>query len=93
MRPTLAIGAFGTEASQVVWAQAPPYMLLRAYWSQWTESHVVVWARRQARHGIDMKIQALLTIGAVAVAHEEIALRHLTEVVFVQKLTWHAFLA
>lgn len=93
MRSTLALWAFRTESSQVVWAQASPYVLLGAYRPQWTKSHVIVRTRRQSRHGIDVKIQALLAIGAVAVAHEEIALRHLTEVIFVQKLTWHALLA
>jgi hypothetical protein len=40
-----------------------------------------------------MQVQTLLAIGAVAIAHEEVALGHLAEVVFVQELAGHALFA
>lgn len=40
-----------------------------------------------------MQVQTLLAVGAVAVAHEEVALGHLAQVVLVQKLTVLALFA
>ena len=42
---------------------------------------------------IDVQIQALITVGAVPVAHKKVALGHLAQVVLVQKLARLALLA
>lgn len=68
-------------------------MLLRTQRSQRTKAHVVVRTRRQLGQRIDVQVQTLLAVGAVAVAHEEVALGHLAQVVLVQKLTVLALFA
>lgn len=93
MRARLALRPIGTEPREIVHAQLPPHVLLRAQRAQRTEAHVVVRARRQLRQRVDVQVQALLAVGAVAVAHEEVALGHLAQVVLVQKLALLALLA
>lgn len=93
MRPRLALRPIGTEAREIVHAQLPPHVLLRAQRAQRTEAHVVVRARRQLRQRVDVQVQALLAVGAVAVAHKKVALGHLAQVVLVQKLALLALLA
>lgn len=93
MRTQLALRPIGTEPREVVHAQLPPYVLLRAQRPQRTKAHVVVRTRRQLRQRVDVQVQALLAVGAVAVAHEEVALGHLAQVVLVQKLALLALFA
>lgn len=93
MRPGLTLGPIRAEPSEVVRAQLPADVLLRAPRPQRAEPHIVVRAGRQPAHGVDVEIQALVAVGAVPVAHEEVALGHLAEVVLVQELAVLALLA
>lgn len=93
MSSFLAVRAVRAEACEVVWAELSSDVLFRAHWPERAESHVVVRARRQLGQRIDVQIQTLFTVGAVAVAHEEVALRHLSQIVLVQELAGDAFLA
>lgn len=93
MRPHLALRPIRTKPREIVRAQLPPHVLLRAQRAQRTKAHIVVRTRRQLRQRIDVQIQTLLAVGAVPVAHEEVALGHLTQVVLVQKLALLALLA
>lgn len=68
-------------------------MFLAAPRTQWTEALVIVRTRRQLGLRVNVQVQALLAVGAVAVAHEEVALRHLAEVVLVQELARLALFA
>lgn len=86
MRTLLTRLPIGTETRQVIRAQPPPHMLLTAIGPQRTEALVVVRAGRQLALGVDVEVQALVAVGAVAVPHEEVALGHLAQVVLVQEL-------
>ncbi|RYC62642.1 hypothetical protein CHU98_g3547, partial [Xylaria longipes] len=66
---------------------------LAAAGAEGAEAAVVVRAGRQLAEGVNVQVQTLVTIGAVAVAHKEIALGHLAQVVFVQELATLALLA
>lgn len=93
MRSLLAIRAIWAEPSQVEVAQLAADVLFRANRPKWAKAHVVVWARRQLRHGIEMEIEALFAVGAVAVSHEKVAFRHLSQIIFVQEFARNAFFA
>lgn len=93
MRAHLALGPVGAEPGEVERAQLPPDVLLRAPRPQRAEAHVVMRARRQPAQRVDVQVQTLVTVGAVPVAHEEVALGHLAQVVLVQELAVLALLA
>ncbi|KAL7821923.1 hypothetical protein V8C26DRAFT_391403 [Trichoderma gracile] len=93
MRANLALRPVRTEPREIEDTQLPPHVLLRTHRPQRTEAHVVVRTRRQLRQRIDVQVQTLLAVGAVPVAHEEVALGHLAQVVLVQKLAVLALLA
>lgn len=93
MRAALALGSLRAEASEVKRAQLAPDVLLGANGAERAEAHVVVRAGRQLGHGVDVEVQALLAVGAVAVAHEEVALGHLAQIVLVQELAGDALFA
>lgn len=86
MRALLARGAVRAETGEVARAQLAADVLLAACRAQRAETLVVVGARRQLGLGVDVQIQTLVAVRAVAVAHEEVALRHLAQVVLVQEL-------
>lgn len=90
---TLALGPVGTEPREVKLAQLPPHMLLGAVRTQRTKAHVVVRTRRQLGRRVDVQVQTLLPVGAVAVAHEEVALGHLAQVILVEEFAVLALLA
>lgn len=93
VRAHLALGPVGAEPGEVEGTQLPPHVLLRAPGPKRAEAHVVVRARRQPAQRVDVQIQALVAVGAVPVAHEEVALGHLAQVVLVQELAVLALLA
>ena len=97
--PPARMGAFvahlavGAEAGQVKGANLPPDVLLGAVGTEGAEAPLVVGAGRQLGGRVDVQIEALIAVGAVAVAHEEVALGHLAQVVLVQELARRALLA
>lgn len=68
-------------------------MLLAAIGAQGAEALVVVRAGRELGLGVDVQVEALVAVRAVAVPHEEVALGHLAQVVLVQELAALALLA
>lgn len=93
VRAVLAPGTLGAESDQVIHAQLPPHVLLATPRTERTEALVVVRAGRQLGLRVNVQVQALLAVGAVPVAHEEVALGHLAEVVLVQELARLALFA
>lgn len=68
-------------------------MLLAAIRPQGAEALVVVRTGRELGLGVDVQVEALVAVRAVAVADEEVALGHLAQVVLVQELAALALLA
>lgn len=91
--PLLAGAAVGAEAGEVVRAQLAADVALAAAGAQLAEAALVVGAGRQLAARVDVQVQALVAVGTVAVAYEEVALGHLTQVVLVQELAALALLA
>lgn len=90
---SLALRSVGAEPGQIEHAQLPPDVLLGAPRAKRAEAHVVVRTGRQATQRVDVEVQALVAVGAVAVPHEKVALGHLAQVVLVQELAVLALLA
>lgn len=61
-------------------------MSLVAFWTQGAKPAVVVGAGGKFGRGVDVEVEALVPVGAVAVADEEVAFGHLAEVVLVEEL-------
>ncbi|KAK5636863.1 hypothetical protein RRF57_012575 [Xylaria bambusicola] len=93
MSPFLARFTIGTEASEIAQAQLPSHMSLAAIRAERAEAAVVVWARREFGQRVDVQVQTLVAVGAVPVAHEEVAFGHLAQVIFVQELASFALFA
>lgn len=93
MRALLAEFAFGAEAGEVVYAQLPPHMPLATVGAERAEAALVVWARGEFAQRVDVQVETLVAVGAVAVAHEEVALRHLTQIVLVEEFASFTLLA
>lgn len=93
MRASLAGGAVGAEAGEVEEADAAADVFLGAAGAEGAEALVVVRAGRELGLRVDMEVEALLAVGAVAVAGEEVALGHLAEVVLVEELAVLALFA
>ena len=93
MTADLAVRPVRAEPGEVEQAGLAPDVLLGAVGAEGAEAHVVVRAGREAAEGVDVQVQALVAVGAVAVAHEEVALGHLPQVVLVQELAVLALLA
>ncbi|TLS24791.1 hypothetical protein PpBr36_08472 [Pyricularia pennisetigena] len=89
----LAQPAVGAEAAEVVGAQVAPDVLLAAPGAERTEALVVVRTGRQLALRVDVQVQALLAVLAVAVADVKVALGHAAQVVLVQELAPVALLA
>lgn len=93
VRAALALGPVRAEAREVKGAELAADVLLGADGPQRAEAHVVVRAGRQLGQRVDVQVEALLAVGAVAVAHEEVALGHAAEVVLVEELAGDALFA
>lgn len=93
VRASLAGGAVGAEAGEVEEADAAADVFLGAAGAEGAEALVVVRAGRELRLRVDVEVEALLAVGAVAVAGEEVALGHLAEVVLVEELAVLALFA
>ncbi|TLD28624.1 hypothetical protein PspLS_03623 [Pyricularia sp. CBS 133598] len=83
----------GTEAAQIVGTQVPPDVLLAAPGAERAKALVVVRTRRQLALRVDVQVQTLLAVLAVAVADVKVALGHAAQVVLVQELAPVALLA
>lgn len=75
-----------TEAAEVVGTQVPPDVLLAAPGAERTKALVIVRTRRQLALRINVQVQTLLAVLAVAVADVKVALWHAAQVVLVQEL-------
>lgn len=93
MGALLTGGAVGAEAGKVAGAELAADVLLAAGGAEGAEAAVVVGAGGQLGLGVDVEVEALVAVGAVAVADEEVALGHLAQVVLVQELAALALLA
>lgn len=89
----LAISTIRTETRQEVRTHLLSHVFLGASWAQWTKALIVMWAGRQFALGIDVQVKAFVSVAAKAVSQEKVALGHLTQVEFVQKLAGLALLA
>ena len=76
MRAFLTLSPVGAESSKIELADGLANVLLAAARSERTEAFLVMWARGQLRGGIDMQVEALVTVGAIQGARVVIALRH-----------------
>lgn len=92
MRPFLALGAIRAEPGKVVWTHLLARVFLGAPRPQRAEALIVVWTRRQLALGVDVQVQTLVTVGAEAVAQEEVALGHFPQVELVQEFAALALL-
>lgn len=81
-----AVWSIGAEASEVIRAHLLAGMFLGTPGPERAEALVVMWAWRQLALRVDMQIQALVAVGAEAVAQEKVALGHLPQVELVQEL-------
>lgn len=88
-----AVWSTGAEASEVVGAHLLADMFLGAPGPERAEALLVMWAGWQLALGVDMQIQALVAVGAEAVAQEKVALGHLPQVELVQELAALALFA
>lgn len=68
-------------------------MFLVASRAERAKSPVVMRTGGQFRLRVDVQVETLVAVGAVAVAHEEVALGHLAQVVLVQELARFSLLA
>lgn len=93
MGTLLAVRTFRAEAGKVEAAQLAANVLFGAVGPEGAEAHVVVRAGWQTTLRVDVEVEALVAVGAVAVAHEEVALGHLAQVVLVEELAVLALLA
>lgn len=85
---------FWTEPSQVEWTQLIfLIMFQRAVWAKRAKSAIVMGAGRTLRLGIDVKVKAVVAVGACQRAGIIGTLRHATEVVLVQEFARLALLA
>lgn len=78
------IPALRTEPRQIEFAKLPPHMPFTASRPLLTETFIVVLAQGQSRLLLDVQIEALIAVLAVAVLVVELALAHLAEVVLMQ---------
>lgn len=86
MRALLAVWSIRAETGEIVRAHLLADMFLGAPGPQRAEALVVMWAGWELALGVDMQVQALVAVGAEAVAQEEVALGHLAQVELVQEL-------
>lgn len=94
MWATFALWAFRTEAGKIKEAYVGLLVVLEgALWAEWAETAVVVRACRTLRFGIDVEIEAVVSVRASLRAGVIGAFGHAAEVVFVKKLASFAFLA
>lgn len=85
--------AVRAEPSHVKLAQLPSNMALAAPWTFVAKTFVVLFAHGQLGAFLDMDVQALITILAVAVLIIELAFAHLSKVVLVEIITSISLLA
>lgn len=78
------IPPLGTKPRQIEPAKLPPHMSFTASRPLLAEAFIVVVAQGQPRLLLDMQIEALVAVLAVAVLVVELALAHLAEVVLMQ---------
>ena len=76
----------GAEAAEEVRTDGATDVLLAAVGAEGAEAAIVMRTRGQLALGVDVEVEALVAVGAVAVAEEEIALGHLAQIVLVQEL-------
>lgn len=76
MRALLTLSTVGAETGKIELADGFANVLLAAARSERTKAFLVVWTWGEFRRGIDMQVEALVTIGAVQGARVVIALRH-----------------
>lgn len=93
MRALFAVPPVGTEAGEEVRAHLLADMFLGAPRAERTEAAVVVWTGRQLALGVDVKVQAFVSVTAEAIPHKEVALRHFSQIKLVKELACLALFA
>jgi hypothetical protein len=93
VRTLTARTAVRAESGEIENAQLAANVLLGAFGTERTEALVVVRAGWELGLRVDVEVQALLAVGAVAVAGKEVALRHFAEVVLVKEFAVLALFA
>lgn len=88
-----AVGSLRAPSCDVVLADHFPSVLVSAIGSMFAESSCIPWAILDLALGVDMKVNTLCSIVALAVLAVEPALGHLAQVVLVQELAVVALLA
>lgn len=76
MRAFLTLSPVGAEPGKIELADVSANVPFAAARSERTETFLVMWAWGKFRGGIDMQVEALVTVGAIQGARVVIALRH-----------------
>ena len=87
------ISTVGAEAGQVELTELSSDVSLVAPWTLLAEAGIVVIAQRQLRVFLDMDVETFVTILAVPILIEELALAHFAEVVLMQIVAFIPLLA
>lgn len=93
VHPVLTLSPIGTEPGKVEFTDLPPHVPVATPRALLTEAPVVLLAQRQPRLLLDVQIQTLVPVLAVAILIVELTLAHLPQVVLVEIVARIALLA
>lgn len=93
MHAFLALPPVRAKASQIETTEGLAYVLLATARAKRTEAFIIMRARGELGGGVNMQVEAFITIGAVEGAGVMIAVGHAAKIVFVQVLAPISLLA